>query len=217
MEITKFPHVISALQSEELAIVDYLIFKPPAENPYTTLIARLCSQYSDSEEQRLRNFISGMQLGDLKPWRLLLEMGSKAGNRISDNLLKSFFLQYLPTNVQQILAIFDDGAEKLAEMADGIMAAACSVPSIRAVEAGEMELKTMLMDISSRLSPLETCEHSTSRGGFRRRSADSRNHEHCWYHRRFKERSMKCTKPCSFLLQTRTTITLDSGWLHNSD
>ncbi|GBN39845.1 hypothetical protein AVEN_103910-1 [Araneus ventricosus] len=46
-----------------------------------------------SEEQRLRDLISGMQLGDRKPSRLLLEMRSKAENKIREELLKSLFLQ----------------------------------------------------------------------------------------------------------------------------
>ncbi|GFT96790.1 retrovirus-related Pol polyprotein from transposon 297 [Nephila pilipes] len=54
---------------------------------YIALRNRLCLQYADSEEQRLRDLISGMQLGDRKPSRLLLEMRSKAGNRLTEELL----------------------------------------------------------------------------------------------------------------------------------
>ncbi|GFU31430.1 uncharacterized protein NPIL_147101 [Nephila pilipes] len=96
-----------------------IILNPPAEKSDTALRTRLCSQYVNSEEQRLRGLISGMQLGDRKPSRLLLEMRGKAGNRIAEELLKSLFLQRLPTHVQQILAISNDQLEKLAEMADG--------------------------------------------------------------------------------------------------
>ncbi|GFS67367.1 retrovirus-related Pol polyprotein from transposon 297 [Nephila pilipes] len=112
-----------------------------------------------------------MQLGDRKPSRFLLEMRSTAGNRMPEELLKSLFLQRLPTHLQQILAIFNDQLEKLAEMVDGIMAPAGHTSSI---DAENQELKTMLIDISSRL---ESREHSTSHGPerrFRHRSA-SRN------------------------------------------
>ncbi|GFU39953.1 hypothetical protein NPIL_641191 [Nephila pilipes] len=51
----------------------------------------LCSQYADSGEQRIHDLISGMLLGDRKPSRLLLEMRSKAGNRMK-TYLKSLFL-----------------------------------------------------------------------------------------------------------------------------
>ncbi|GFT32112.1 hypothetical protein NPIL_199231 [Nephila pilipes] len=43
-------------------------------------------------------FISSMQLGDRKPSRLLLQLRSKAGNRMTEELLKSLFLQSLLTH-----------------------------------------------------------------------------------------------------------------------
>ncbi|GFY42996.1 peptidase A2 domain-containing protein [Trichonephila inaurata madagascariensis] len=96
-----------------------------------------------------------MQLGDRKPSRLLLEIRSKADNRISEELLMSLFIQCFLTQVQQILAISND---KLAEVADRIMAVAGSTSSIHVINAENQDLKTMLMKISSRLSRLETLE-----------------------------------------------------------
>ena len=136
--MTKFHHVVSALQPEELCLVGDLIKKPPTqdpEDPYKTLKNLLCTQYQDTEEERLRELISGLQLGDRKPSRLLLEIKSKAGDRLSDDLLKSLFLQRLPTHVQQILAISKDTVDKLAEMADGIMSASASSTAIQAVSS----------------------------------------------------------------------------------
>ncbi|GFY63574.1 peptidase A2 domain-containing protein [Trichonephila inaurata madagascariensis] len=86
-----------------------------------------------------------MQLGFRKPSRLLLEMRSKAGSRISEELLKSLFIQRLPTHAQQILAISNDQLVKLAEMADGIMAVAGSTSSIHVIDAKNQDLKTMLV------------------------------------------------------------------------
>ncbi|GIX95129.1 peptidase A2 domain-containing protein [Caerostris darwini] len=82
----------------------------------------------DLEAQRLRDLISGMQLGDRRPSRFLLEMRSKEDARINDDLLKSSFLPRLPTNVQQILAISNDNLDKLSEMADGIMSTSSAPP-----------------------------------------------------------------------------------------
>ncbi|GBM44258.1 hypothetical protein AVEN_23318-1 [Araneus ventricosus] len=97
-EITKFHHIVAALQPEELEVFGDIILNPPADEPFNELRKRLCSQYSDSEEKRLRDLIYGMQLGDRKPYRLLLEIRSKAENKISEELLKSLFLQRLPTH-----------------------------------------------------------------------------------------------------------------------
>ncbi|GFS64672.1 uncharacterized protein NPIL_431281 [Nephila pilipes] len=203
VEITKFHHVVSALQPEELGIVGDVTLNPSAVKPYAALRTRLYSQYAESEEQRLSGLISGMQLGDRKPSRLLLEMRSKADSKISEELLKSLFIQRLPTLRQQILAISNDPLDKLAEMADGIMAVAGPTSSIHVIDAKNQDLRTMLLEISSLLSRLETRERSTSHGPegrFRRRSSsrESGAHKHFWYHRRFKERATKCRKPCSF-------------------
>ncbi|GFY59337.1 hypothetical protein TNIN_22591 [Trichonephila inaurata madagascariensis] len=88
-------------------------------------------------------------------------------------------------------------------MADGIMAVAGSTSSIHVIDAENQDLKTMLMYISSRLSRLETRERTSSHGPagrFHHRSSsrESGAQIHCWYHRRFKERSNKFRKPCSF-------------------
>ncbi|GFS95879.1 retrovirus-related Pol polyprotein from transposon opus [Nephila pilipes] len=68
----------------------------------------------------------------------------------------------------------------------------------------------MLMEISSRLSGLETRENSTSRGPERRfrhrtSSRESGAHKHCWYHRHLKERSAKCRKSCSFQTKNKSS------------
>lgn len=203
-ENTKFHHVVSTLQPEELSVVGDILLKPPADAPYTALKDRLCAQYAESEEQQFRDLISGMQLGDRKPSRLLLEMKSKAGSGIGDSLMKSLFLQRLPTHVQQILATSKDNIEQLAEMADGIMAVSTPTTSIHAVESDRNDLHATLMDISARLSRLETHRNrSSSRNRFQRGqrsrspSAD-RNTGLCWYHYKFKQQARKCKKPCSF-------------------
>ncbi|GFY41570.1 uncharacterized protein TNIN_378981 [Trichonephila inaurata madagascariensis] len=113
-------------------------------------------------------------------------MRSKAGSRISEELLKSPFIQRFPTHVQQILAISNDQLDKLAEIAYGITAVAGSTSSIHVIDAENQDLKTMLIEISSRLSRLETRERSSSRGPagrFRRRSPsrESGVHKHCWF------------------------------------
>ncbi|KAF8785338.1 hypothetical protein HNY73_010891 [Argiope bruennichi] len=97
-----------------------------------------------------------MQFGDRKSSRLLVEMRNKAGNKISEEVLKSLFLQRLPTHVQQILAIAKYKLERLVEMADGIMAAATYTISIQAASSEGASMQATLMEISSRLSPRGT-------------------------------------------------------------
>ncbi|GFU03722.1 peptidase A2 domain-containing protein [Nephila pilipes] len=72
IDITKFHRVISELQPKELDIVGDIILNLPAKDS-TAFRTRLCSKYADSEQQHLLDLISGMQLGDRKPSRFLLE------------------------------------------------------------------------------------------------------------------------------------------------
>ncbi|GFR15796.1 peptidase A2 domain-containing protein [Trichonephila clavata] len=58
--------------------------------------------------------------------------------------------------MQKILAISNNQLDKLAEMADGIMAVAGPTSSIHMIDAKNQDPKPMLMEISSRLSHLET-------------------------------------------------------------
>nr|XP_042902991.1 uncharacterized protein LOC122270291 [Parasteatoda tepidariorum] len=51
-ESTKFHHVVSALQPEELAIISDIVISPPVDEPFTALKKRLCAQYVESEAQR---------------------------------------------------------------------------------------------------------------------------------------------------------------------
>ncbi|GBN68032.1 hypothetical protein AVEN_217857-1 [Araneus ventricosus] len=177
-EITKFHYIVAALQPEELEIVGDIMLNPPADESYGALRTRLCSQYADSEEQRFRDLIFGMQLGDRKPSRPLLEMRSKAENKISEELMKSLFLQRLPTHLHQILAISNDKLDRLAEMTDGIMPAATDTVAIRTVTLEEANLQTILMEISSRQSRSRSRESGRR---FRPRSASREvgNPAHC--------------------------------------
>ncbi|GFR25643.1 hypothetical protein TNCT_388281 [Trichonephila clavata] len=88
-------------------------------------------------------------------------------------------------------------------MADGVMTVAASISSIHVIDAENQDMKTMLTEVSSCLSRLETRERSSSCGPAgrfhcRSPSRESGAHKHYWYHRRFNERSTKCRKPCSF-------------------
>ncbi|XP_054713662.1 uncharacterized protein LOC129223121 [Uloborus diversus] len=204
-ESTKFHHVVSALQPEELAVVGDIILQPPSSSPYTALKTRLCQQYAESETERFKSLISGMQLGDKKPSRLLLEMRSKSPSHISEELLKTLFLQRLPVNAQQILAISSDDLDKLAMMADGIIATDNNCTKITAVSSDQQSVQDMLHDISSRLSRLEMSSRSRDKSPHfnpKRRRSQSRNRKHfnglCWYHYRFQDKANKCIMPCTY-------------------
>ncbi|GFY60779.1 uncharacterized protein TNIN_107321 [Trichonephila inaurata madagascariensis] len=63
-----------------------------------------------------------MELGDRRLSDLLRQMKSLAGSSISDELIKSLWLQRLPQQTQAILSIIKDSLNNIAEMADKIIA-----------------------------------------------------------------------------------------------
>ncbi|GFW61771.1 hypothetical protein TNCV_5087841 [Trichonephila clavipes] len=104
-------------KGEEIPVMILVTVKAICRSPGQTVF-----QYAESEEQRLHWPNFGMKLGT-QTLSLNLEIEAQADSRISEELLKSLFLQCLPTHVQQILAISNDQLDKLAiKMADGIIA-----------------------------------------------------------------------------------------------
>ncbi|GFY42299.1 uncharacterized protein TNIN_214911 [Trichonephila inaurata madagascariensis] len=62
-----------------------------------------------------------MELGDRRPSDLLRQMKSLAGSSISDELIKSLWLQRLPQQTQAIFSTSKDTLNNIAEMADKII------------------------------------------------------------------------------------------------
>ncbi|KAF8790196.1 hypothetical protein HNY73_005257 [Argiope bruennichi] len=59
-EITKFHHIVSVLQAEELEVVGDIMQDPPAERPYEALRRRLCSQYAQNQRGGIEVLVSSM-------------------------------------------------------------------------------------------------------------------------------------------------------------
>ncbi|GFY72531.1 uncharacterized protein TNIN_19881 [Trichonephila inaurata madagascariensis] len=78
------------------------------------------NRLTDTEESRLKKLLTEMELGDRRPSDLLRQMKSLAGSSISDELIKSLWLQRLPQQTQAILSTSKDILNN-AEMADKII------------------------------------------------------------------------------------------------
>ncbi|KAK2577596.1 hypothetical protein KPH14_012707 [Odynerus spinipes] len=88
------------------------------ERKYSAIIRHLDENTMTTEKQ-LRTLLSSIELGDKKPSYLLREMQSLAGENATEGLLRTLWLQRLPTRVQELLLILEDtDLGKLAECAD---------------------------------------------------------------------------------------------------
>ena len=116
------------------------IISPPATNKYTTLKTELIRRLSLSQDQRVRQLLAQEELGDRKPSQFLRHLRSLAGSsRLEDSILRTLWLQRLPTHVQQILQTqAHQPLDSQAAMADTICEVA-SIPTIAPPVAAVMQ------------------------------------------------------------------------------
>lgn len=213
-DVTKFHTLVGAIESEVLTHVSDIVCNPPAQNMYATLRARLEEQFTESEQIQLRKLLSDVELGDKRPTQLLREMRDLAAGRVGDDLLKTLWLQRLPTQVQAILSTSEDNLNKLATMADKI-SEITSLSHVNAVTASRsdpvqsistsepstsvlQELRTEIERLSRRLDNL-----GQTRSRYRARSrSESRGPTHhdgvCILHHKYKDKARKCLLPCAY-------------------
>ena len=124
---TKFDYMISSLRPKVATEVRDLLLKLPADQPYDTVRTQLIKWTAMPEQWKFQQLISGEELGDRKPTRLLRCMRqllkSKLGSVDANSFLCLLFLQSLPTSMQMVLAPADVSMEleQLADMADKVM------------------------------------------------------------------------------------------------
>ncbi|RZC32076.1 hypothetical protein BDFB_014598, partial [Asbolus verrucosus] len=71
------------------------------------------------QEKQLERLLTGLDLDIKKPSCLLPEMKNLSANKISDNVLRTLWLQRMPQQVQLTLSVNTDAdVTKMAEMAD---------------------------------------------------------------------------------------------------
>ncbi|GBM46209.1 hypothetical protein AVEN_270218-1 [Araneus ventricosus] len=117
---TKYHTVVTSIETEILSQVSDIITSPPKDDMYKKLKERFINIFSDSEERRLKKLLQDVELGDKRPSMFLRQMQDLAGNRVGDELLRSLWLQRLPTQMQEILTTSSDDLNKLSIMADKI-------------------------------------------------------------------------------------------------
>ena len=170
----------------------------------------LIQRVSISEQSRLHQLLTGEELGDQKPSRLLHRMQHLLSDK-NNPMFRELFLQCLPSNVRMILAstTTTDGLQELADRADRIMEAAVLAKAVDNVEEPispqesslPSEVNLLHTDVADLKQLLKTLAGTPQKTG-------SRSHGHtptvpdsqsslCWYHYRFGDAAQKCKSPCA--------------------
>ena len=210
---TKFSHVVATLSEDVCHDLQDIILDPPTDDPYARLCEALVSRHARTTREDIQQLLTSETLGDRKPSQMLRSMLSLLGTRNYPNnvsIVRDLFMQRLPSNVQQILAISaDQDLTSLASLADKIMEVH-PTPVCATLPHESSSLHSKLVQLEQQVHAL-TLQLASQQNAFRHRSksphrqpssrAKSPNRPHsdkkCYYHRRFGSKALKCTSPCS--------------------
>ncbi|CAE1256052.1 unnamed protein product [Acanthosepion pharaonis] len=187
----------------------------PEVEPYARLKEAILRRMGRTEESLIRKLFSNLTCDGRTPSQLLRYMKSRLGkNTMADSILKSLWLDRLPTTITQILAPMSENTpiDQLADAADRIFSqldhqttpvhSAEAISGHRSLEKTVEDLQRQVRDLTLALT-----SHGRSRFPSRRRfrsrpRSSSRNKDAtstmCYYHRRFGSAAHHCTKPCNY-------------------
>ncbi|XP_036317759.1 uncharacterized protein LOC118732751, partial [Rhagoletis pomonella] len=125
-------------------------------------------------------------------------MKDLADQHIDKEVLKSLWLQRLPTNIQQILATFDGSIEELALKADTIMEISATNVDVNVVKVPDDGMQAAISDLTNRLDRLtrnnqrnfvrndrsykNNVSHPQRPVSSRQGSSTPKQDTLCWYH-----------------------------------
>lgn len=204
---SKYNHVIAALDPQYLSMVSDLIRNPPADGKYDTLKTRLIGEYTDSDQKKLKVLLTEIELGDDKPSHLLRKMRDLARNSLSDDALKSLWIDRLPENVRAVVAISHDGLSTCAALADKVVELTSSKqvseiktdnnPSSSHLQVQIDELTKAFREFRSNRSRSPN-SYNNNNDKKRSRSKSNSMRPYCRFHYKYGALARKCEQPCQY-------------------
>lgn len=161
-------------------------------------------------------------MGDEKPSIFLQRLRNLAVGQVTNEILKSIFMEQLPENVRSILEISEvQDLAKLAAQADKIVEVTKPASTtVQAVSGRQDEVDNKILqtitELESQIKKFTLRDRSGRRSRSRERSksrerpgsqARLRKHsdkevntskDYCYYHNRFGDEAYKCTQPCTY-------------------
>lgn len=156
---------------------------------------------------------------DGKPSLTLYRLRNLNDNKCIDAIIKSIFLEQLPSQCRVILASSNiEDLQKLAELADQIVKATNSGKNYAAAVSADVASVSVTDDKIVKLTKAITdlthwCKSNVStrprsrsqtRGSSSRSQSKDRNSGICWAHRKFGRDARKCKKPCAWRDEPKT-------------
>ncbi|GAB1866398.1 hypothetical protein CAJAP_07477 [Camponotus japonicus] len=217
---SKFRYIVLNADQPVLPFVADLITNPPEQDKYQTLKDRICSILGETSATKIRRLLGSHELGDEKPSIFLQRLRNLAAGQVTDEILKSIFMEQLPESVRTILAISEvQDLAKLVAQADKVVEmarpAATAIQTITEKQTdADNQILQEIAELRKQVKKLSVRDkyrrRSRSRGhSSGRERADNRershhrqdregNAEYCYYHNRFGDKAFRCAQPCTF-------------------
>ncbi|RLU20852.1 hypothetical protein DMN91_007466 [Ooceraea biroi] len=156
-----------------------------------------------------RRLLGSHELSDEKPSVFLQKLRNLAAGQVTDEILRTIFMEQLPENVRAILAISEvSDLGRLVAQADKVMEVAKPSQALQTVQAvntttgNESEIAELRKQIELLGKQIRERRRSRCRGkgDFRQRRSQSKTQkeeEHC-YHRKVGDKAYKCDPPCAW-------------------
>ncbi|GBN34572.1 hypothetical protein AVEN_81803-1 [Araneus ventricosus] len=180
---TKFHMVVAALDSKILSYVSDTVRNPLADSKYDALKTQILSHFPQSQGTKLRVLLQDLQLGHKKPSELLQEMRNLAV--VSEDVLRTIWMQRLPTTMQQILSVSNDNLDELSLIANKVKEVSHFSTVVNSVASDNLVIQSFREEISELRAELKRISlprfRQSSRGKLKDSSvseAADRSHTH---------------------------------------
>ena len=186
VELTKFYHVVAALDGTTAQRVSDILEIPPRENPYSILKKRLTNAFALADRERAAQILELNDLGDMKPSALMDHLLCLVGDRSSEFLVREVFLRSLPDKISIVVAASTSGLRDLALEADrhfskSGMLIATAQPTVNKVHEPTPEV------------------HASFRPRRAARNSQPAQTGLCYYHAAFGAAARNCCAPCAWV------------------
>lgn len=213
---SKFNTVVRAIESKILNHVREAVLNPTVGAKYKNLKDALLKEFADSDYTKMKKLFSDLSLGDNKPTYLLNEMRRLGGANVTDDVLKTLWMNQLPMHARAILATSTATLNELATTADKIVEVS-STSMVQQVNQNKSnsppdKLSVMEKQINQLVNAVNFLknQHGQSRSRSRSKSFQGKrsqtptdtkrdndgNPDTCWYHMKYGDDAKKCRNPC---------------------
>lgn len=193
---TQYHTVVAALDNQFAMAISDIIRNPPAVDKYKMIKQRLISVYADSQQKKLKKMLREISLGDMKPSQLARQMVDLAGTQMTEDAIKTIWLERLSEihpSISAVLSIVTGTLSVIAEQADKMADLAGNNQTIAPVSA-QPNLSAQIEALTKAIEHLNRgrSESKGNRSSSRDRSKSKNKYDTCWYHYKFKEKAKKC-------------------------